>query len=85
MNGGRFRSSAAGCSIQRWAFDADMLLEWIAPIRCQPFGWPTTSPWLLSGDLFDGRYCLLYTITLFAEIGDYFVKIHKKSATLERL
>jgi hypothetical protein len=29
------------------------------------------------------RYCLLHTITLFAEIGNYFGKIHKKSATLE--
>jgi hypothetical protein len=40
---------------------------------------------LLSGDLFDGRYCLVRTIMLFAEIGNYFVKIHKKSATLEGL
>jgi hypothetical protein len=40
---------------------------------------------LLSGDLFEGRYGLLHTITLFAEIGNYFLKLHKKSATLERI
>jgi hypothetical protein len=33
---------------------------------------------LLSGDLFDVHYRLLYTITLFSEIGNYFVNIHNE-------
>jgi hypothetical protein len=34
--------SAAGRSLQRRPFDTDMLLQWIAPIRCQPFGGSTS-------------------------------------------
>jgi hypothetical protein len=33
---------------------------------------------LLSGDLFDGHYRLIYTITLFSKIGNYFVNIHNE-------
>jgi len=68
---------ATAGSIPRWGVDRNTFLQWIAPLRRQPFRRPTPSRQLLSSDPFDGHYRVHYTVTLFAEICKCFVNVHK--------